>query len=205
MNKFFYFLILVYRKIKTFVLTPVWKITTVISFRAFGVEHFDFQTYGVPYIRVKNGKMSVGKAFKINNDYAGNIIGRQQKCIFVVRNGILVIGENVGMSSTAIVCHKKIEIGNNVRIGGNTVIYDTDFHSLNCNERINIPEIKKNIQTKQISIGNNVFIGGHSTILKGTTIGDNSIIGAGSVVTGYIPQNEIWAGNPVKFIQKIND
>ena len=51
-----------------------------------------------------------------------------------------------------------------------------------------------------VTIGNNVFIGYGCTLLKGTNIGDNSIIGAGSVVSGKIPNNEVWGGNPAHFI-----
>jgi acetyltransferase-like isoleucine patch superfamily enzyme len=52
-----------------------------------------------------------------------------------------------------------------------------------------------------IKIGNNVFIGAHSTILKGVTIGENAIVGACSVVTKSIPANQIWGGNPARFIK----
>jgi acetyltransferase-like isoleucine patch superfamily enzyme len=183
---------------------PYWFLATKIIFSAFRVEQRTFQTNGLPYVFVKNGSFIIGKDFKMNNHFAGNIIGRQQKCIFVVNRGHLKIGNNVGMSSTAIICHNQITIGDNVRIGGNTVIYDTDFHSLDYRDRINIPEIKDTIKTKPVHIGENVFIGAHTTILKGTFIGNNSIIGAGSLVSGHIPENEIWGGNPANFIKKIN-
>ena len=54
-----------------------------------------------------------------------------------------------------------------------------------------------------ITIGNDVFIGAKSIILKGVTIGENSVIGAGSIVTKSVPANQIWAGNPAKFIKNI--
>ena len=55
----------------------------------------------------------------------------------------------------------------------------------------------------QNNIENNVFIGANSMILKGVKIGDRSIIGAGSVVTKNVPSDQIWAGNPAKFIREI--
>jgi len=60
-----------------------------------------------------------------------------------------------------------------------------------------------NTNQEAVIIENNVFIGAHSTILKGVRIGENSIIGACSVVTKSIPRNEIWGGNPAKFIRNI--
>jgi len=56
---------------------------------------------------------------------------------------------------------------------------------------------------KPVIIEDNVFIGAHSLILKGVIIGENSIIGAGSVVTKSIPANQIWGGNPSKFIRNL--
>ena len=61
----------------------------------------------------------------------------------------------------------------------------------------------KNRAEKPVVIGNDVFIGAKSIILKGVTIGENSVIGAGSVVTKSVPANQIWAGNPAKFIRCI--
>jgi len=56
----------------------------------------------------------------------------------------------------------------------------------------------------QNNIEDNVFIGANCIILKGVKIGDRSIIGAGSVVTKNVPSDQIWAGNPAKFIREIN-
>ena len=53
-----------------------------------------------------------------------------------------------------------------------------------------------------VYIGDNVFIGARTIITKSLTIGDNSLIGAGSVVTKDIPANEVWVGNPARFIRK---
>ena len=204
LNRLLNIIIRLYRKLKIFILKPLWKLNTLILFKAFNVTYKSFSTMGIPYISInKSGKLIIGDEFKMNNNFSGNIIGRQQKCIFVIKSGNLKIGNNVGISSTAFVCYDSIIIGNNVRIGGNTTIYDTDFHSLHVKDRIAIPENKKNIKTSPVQIGNNVFIGGHTTILKGVKIGDNSIIGAGSLVTKNVPANEIWAGNPAKYIRTI--
>ena len=59
-------------------------------------------------------------------------------------------------------------------------------------------------RNEPVFIADNVFIGAHVTVLKGVTIGENSIIGACSVVTKHVPANEIWAGNPARFIKKID-
>jgi acetyltransferase-like isoleucine patch superfamily enzyme len=179
---------------------------TRYKFKVFNVQFSSFRTGGVPVIDLYDGgSLRIGEGFKMNNGSRHNRIGRQQPCFFVANNGgQIIIGDNVGMSSTAIHCNKRISIGNGVRIGGNTVIYDTDFHSLDFETRIKEKENIANVLMKEVVIGDNVFIGAHCTILKGVTIGNNSIIGAGSVVSKSILANEIWAGNPVKFIRKLN-
>lgn len=166
-----------------------------------------FKSNGIPRVyKHHTGQLTIGQNFKINNTIMNNPIGRSEKCMFVVReNAVLTIGNNVGMSGVTIVCQKNITIEDNVKIGGNVCIYDTDFHSLSAQDRNNSVDDKKNTIKKSIVIGQNSFIGAHSTILKGVSIGKNSIIGACSVVTKDVPANEIWAGNPAKFIRKIDD
>ena len=163
-----------------------------------------FHTNGIPYIMVaRGGRFSLGKNFAMNNGIKGNPIGCYERCTFFVdREAVLTIGDNVGISQAALVCHKSITIGDNVKIGGGVCIYDTDFHSLDPVIRRSSEDLKNRAE-KPVVIGNNVFIGAKSIILKGVTIGENCVIGAGSVVTKTVPANQIWAGNPAKFIRNI--
>ena len=163
-----------------------------------------FRTTGIPHVMVAmEGKLFIGNNFSMNNGIKGNPIGCYNKCTFFVdRNATLIIGNNVGISQTALICHKSITIGNCVKIGGGVKIYDTDFHSLDSETRKSKEDLNNRVE-RPVIIHDNVFIGAYSIILKGIEIGENSIIGAGSVVTKSIPANQIWAGNPAKFIRNI--
>lgn len=179
------------------------KIICRILFYGHNIQHKHFTTSGLPYISIaSNGRCIIGTGFKMNNILRSNPIGRPQPCVFFVGNNAqLTIGNDVGISQAALICHLSITIGNNVLLGGGVCIYDTDFHSL-------IPEIRKDIELdlkskikSPVIIKDNAFIGAHSTILKGVTIGKNSVVGACSLVTKNIPDNEVWAGNPAKMIK----
>lgn len=180
----------------------------IITWFKFVINGVDFKrnfvAKGVPIVNVNlKGTFSIGENFVLHSGNY-NMIGRQQPCYFIVGQGaFLNIGDNVGISCTAIVCQNRITIGNNVKIGGNVVIYDTDFHSLVGEHRNAIPENKSTLKTKPVFIQDGAFIGAHSIILKGVTIGKNAIVGAGSVVSKDIPENQIWAGNPAKFIKSV--
>lgn len=176
-----------------------------IIFWGNNVGHKNFHTTGIPLVSVAiGGSCTLGNNFSMNNGAKGNPIGCFERCTLFVDNGAkLIIGNNVGMSQTAIVCHSKITIGNHVKIGGGVCIYDTDFHSLDYKARINQMTDFANKAVNPVEIKDNVFIGARSLILKGVIIGKNSIVGAGSVVTKSIPDNQIWAGNPAKFIREI--
>jgi len=153
----------------------------------------------------RTASFSIGHGLRINSGRQHNPIGREDNMLFFVGPGaVLTIGDNVGMSSAAIVCRKEISIGSNVLIGGGVCIYDTDFHSIDYVSRNNPAQDKLTTVMRPVSIGDNVFIGAHATILKGVSIGQGAVIGACSVVTKSVPAHEIWAGNPAKFVRKIN-
>ncbi len=189
------------RRLMYLILSPFHYLITSFLFYCNNIKAGTFKTTGIPFISVARGGLcSFGNNFKINNAIAANPIGRIQKCsFFVEKKGSLKIGNSVAMSYTAIYCSHSIIIEDNVMIGGGTCIYDTDFHPLTTADRLNDNDEK--IASGAVIIEQNVFIGTNCTILKGVTIGKNSIVGACSVVTKKIPPNEIWAGNPAKFIK----
>jgi maltose O-acetyltransferase len=118
------------------------------------------------------------------------------------------IGRNViiNINCTFVDCNK-IEIGNNVMIASNVQIY-TATHGVETYERL-VEDWKETDETPYfrtyalpVKIEDNVWIGGGVIIFPGVTIGKNSVIGAGSVVTRSIPENSVAFGNPCRVVRK---
>ena len=158
------------------------------------------------YLRLKgNNSIQIGNnvAFSSGGGYnplSRNIMGS----IEMEKDAFLIIGDNVGISSCCLRIYKGCTIGNNVKIGADTIILDSDGHSLNYLHRREGSLDRPNARRKEISIGDDVLIGTRSMILKGVTIGARTIIGSGSVVTKSIPSDCIAAGNPCKVIKYIH-
>lgn len=161
----------------------------------------DIKFYGNTIINIK-GKATFGKQF-ICCSSINNCIDYGQSKIVVMPNAELVIGNFSGISNVVLHCYNKVVIGNYVNIGAGTTIFDTNFHSTNWKKREDRTEDTYDAKSAPIHIGDYVFIGARCIIGKGVTIGDKSMICAGSVVTKDIPSGEIWGGNPAKFIKKI--
>ena len=159
-----------------------------VSCRQMPVIHGRLKIYG-------HGKIVLGEGVTINSSASSNPIGGDCRTIFsIVPGAVLTIGNRVGISNSAIVCHNSITLGDDVVIGGNVKIYDTDFHRLSegCREL----DDRKAARKGAMVIRDRAFIGAHSIVLKGVTIGEGAVIGAGSVVTKDVPAGEVWAGNP---------
>lgn len=158
---------------------------------------------GVPYFyRTPHSLLHVGRGSRILSSFRSNNIGsmtRSRLCTMAPK-ARLIIGERVGMSAVTITAHELIEIGDDSQIGAGTVIIDSDFHSLSPTVEARHTQLG---ETRPVSIGRNVFIGTRCVILKGVTIGDNAVIGAGSVVTRDIPANTIAAGNPCRILHTL--
>lgn len=170
-------------------------------FKRKGVEYGNqMKVYNQIYLKC-SGTITIGNKFTFTSGDCINPICRNIRgCIYVMKNGKLIIGNHVGISSACIWVQNEITIGNNVNIGGNCLIIDNDAHPLDYIERRNPPTIE-NTRSEPIHIEDDAWIGANCTILKGVTIGARSIIGAGSVVTNKIPSDCIAAGNPCKVIK----
>lgn len=103
----------------------------------------------------------------------------------------VTIGDNVTVKC-GVYLWDGITIEDNVQIGPNVTFTNDKY-----------PRAKQLFDLKRTTIKRNASIGAASVILGGITIGENAMIGAGSVVTKDIPANELWVGNPAKYIRKI--
>lgn len=156
-------------------------------------------TYGNIFLR-NAGSIVIGNNVNINSSMRANPVAMEKTTLFTCRNAIIQIGNNVGISNAIIYASKSIIIENGVVIGGGTKIFDTDFHSVVSDYRLNG---NKAVNCAPVLLKEKCFIGADCTILKGVTVGKRSVVGAGSVVTKNIPDNQIWAGNPARYIKDV--
>ena len=189
-----------------------------------------FLKYNILYLWVKNvtigrnplihnkvfinglGKVIIGDDFVFTSGDNLNPICRNiQGTIFTgTKEAVIEIGDRVGISSCCLWANERITIGNDVNLGGDTLILDNDAHSHDYLKRrrhyvYSLPESKaiNLIPTSPIEIGDDVWIGARCVILKGVHIGPRSIIAAGSIVTKDIPADVIAGGNPCTVIREI--
>ena len=111
----------------------------------------------------------------------------------------IVFGNNIKVNNGfSVVSEKRITISDNVLIGTNCQIIDSTFHDLSIVKRCCADPNPREITIKQ-----NVFIANNVTILKGVTIGENSVVATGAVVTKSFPENVLIAGVPAKIIRQL--
>ncbi|MEQ1656522.1 MAG: acyltransferase [Nitrospira sp.] len=151
---------------------------------------------------MEGGRMEVGDDFHLVSEPRRSAITQFSRGQFTVfPGGVIRLGNHVGLNGTALTAKRRIEIGDNTMIAANVIIIDSDFHAKWP------PELRWTTSTKEfdedVIIGRNVWIGMNTVVQKGSRIGDNSIIGAGSMVRGEIPANCLAAGNPARVISML--
>lgn len=165
-----------------------------------------FVIYGIPHIfSRKRGAIKIGNKLTLNSTQRSNPIGLNHCCIIrtLTSNATITIGNRVGMSGATLLAREKITIGSNVLLGANCTITDSEHHSLNVVDRVSGDS--SSILTSPVYIADNVWLGMNVIVLKGVSIGENTIVGAGSIVVKSLPANVIAAGNPAKIIKKISE
>ncbi len=153
-----------------------------------------------PVLSQGAGTVSFGKNVHVGLDYDTDF---WTSCVFLnPRNpeSKIEIGEGswVGNHFVAISEGPGIFIGKNVLIGTHVEVYDSDFHAVNVRDRL-----KSEAKRASVKIEDGVWIGNNVTILKGTEIGEHSVVAAGAVVSGKFPPNVVLGGVPAKVIRQI--
>jgi acetyltransferase-like isoleucine patch superfamily enzyme len=143
----------------------------------------------------------------------GNHVSVYAGCSFAVqKDGRCVVGDFTLLNGAIVMAEEKIDIGSHCLISWGVGIADSDFHPLEPAQRLIDSQAlapffksrppRPKLKTAPVKIGDNVWIGMNAVILKGVTIGDNSVVAAGAVVTKSIPPNTIVAGNPAVTVKK---
>lgn len=169
---------------------------TVLKLKANNVK-FHYKVLGNSFYIQNEGKMTFGKRVSLHSYPNGTSYRTSLTTYFPEAE--IEIGNNCNINGTIIHCNQLVKIGNNCMFGPGTVICDNDSHRIS----IDPIERRKRAMSKPIIFGDNVWVGMNCLILKGVTIGENSIIAAGSVVVKNIPQNSIAGGNPAKVLKQI--
>jgi acetyltransferase-like isoleucine patch superfamily enzyme len=137
-------------------------------------------------------------------------------CSFAIGvNGSCSVGNFTLMNGALVMAEERIEIGSHCLISWNVGIADSDFHPLAPAQRIidahalapffkNRPPRPK-LRTAPVIISDNVWVGMNAIILKGVSIGENSVVAAGAVVTKSVPANVVVAGNPAVITKQIDE
>lgn len=176
----------------------------LIRLKMYGVEYGRHCViHGKLYINLfSTARVKIGDNLYFSSGWGINALcANKRGMIYATENARITIGNNVGMSSTVLWAHESITIGNHVKIGGNSILIDTDSH--NMDYLVRRGQYTDWGVSKPIVIEDDAFIGVNCIILKGVTIGARSIIAAGSVVTKSIPADCVAGGNPAKVIKSL--
>lgn len=159
----------------------------------------------------------VFRFLKTNASHAlrfGNHVSVYAGCSFSIGpNGSCSVGDFTLLNGALVMAEERIEIGSHCLISWNVGIADSDFHPLEPAQRLIDSQAlapffkdrppRPKLATAPVRISDNVWIGMNAVILKGVTIGENSVVAAGAVVTKSVPANVVVAGNPAQIVREL--
>lgn len=158
----------------------------------------DLESVRGNYCYINNqGRISIGSNVIINSEPDGSIFRVALSTYFKASK--IVIGDNCKINGAVIHCNESVTLDQNCWIAPGTILCDNDSHrvSIDHNEKLETP------RSAPITLESNVWIGMNCIVLKGVTIGENSIVAAGSIVTRSLPANGLYGGNPAKLIRSL--
>lgn len=161
------------------------------------------------------GKVQFGRNFETNGRLViqgpGKVVfgdnikawAHAEKNVFITYtpDSVITVGSNTRLNGAGVQAYTRVSIGDRC-ILGSTTIFDTDFHPLDPSRRHD-PEAP--VSCAPITLGENVWIAGQSSILKGVTIGRNSVVAYAAVVTADVPANVVVAGNPARIVKHLEN
>lgn len=152
--------------------------------------------------RAEGSQIRIGARAVLCSDPAGTALGVRAPVILrtLAPGATIDIGDDTGISGGVICAAKLVQIGRRCLIGADCMIFDTDFHQRDPNNRRYAKPDWARI-SRPVIIGDDVFLGARATITKGVTIGNGAIVGAGAVVTRDVPAGAIVAGNPARILK----
>lgn len=152
--------------------------------------------HGFPRIQRRGGgEIILHEDVTINATLWSNPLNDGRRTVLHSNRGArLVLEKNSGVSGSRLVCYERITLGEESLVGAGCLICDSDMHEI----PLGSPHGTK---TAPITIGKRVFLGAGCIVLKGVTIGDGAVVGAGSVVASDLPPGCLAAGNPCRVIR----
>lgn len=187
-------------------LRPYWVKKVYLRFRYWYAEHFlrpacdslgPHHTIMKPwYVSIDGPNINIGKCVTIIGEPTKHVKlgvwGRE------AGSGRITVGDYVLISpGTRISASDEVSIGNSVMMANSVYITDSDWHDL-------YDRTARSDRVTPVHIGDNVWLGDHCVILKGVSIGENSVVGANSVVSRDVPANVVVAGNPAQVVKQLD-
>ncbi len=151
---------------------------------------------------ITNGKLVVkGPGKVIFGDDVNAWCNAEKNVLITYRpEARIIIGDEVRLNGAGIMAHTTIEIGARSNVGS-VIMLDSDFHPLD-------PRLRRDpsapFASAPVIVGRNVWVGGQTALLKGVTVGENSVIGFRAVVTNSVPANTVVAGNPARVVKRLD-
>ena len=187
-------------------LRPYWVKKTWLRLRNAWVDYYlrPRCEYLGPYANIMNPWYVVISGSNIRIGHSFTAIGEPQHRVEIgvwgrgFGEGKVTIGDACLMSPGArISASDEVILGDGVMMANGSYITDSDWHGL-------YDRIDRDERITPVVIGDNVWIGDHAKVLKGVTIGENSVVAAGAIVTRDVPANVVVAGNPARIVKELD-